>query len=267
MTAAKKTAPATPRVRRQSGTYPIARDEGVPSSNQKQASTGEGAEDRLLAIVAHDLRGPLGAVLGAAHLIARQGDLPDATRRSVDRILRSGERMRRLVELLLEAERARQPGGLPVRVSSARDLRPLVARIVDEVRGEHPDRLILLRAQGPSIAEFDADRVEQVVSNLVVNAVVHGDPIRPVVVGVDADDASAWISVHNEGPPIPPEVLRVLFEPSQRARIERSCSGGLGLGLHIAERIIRAHAGCLSVSSTADSGTRFVASFPRRARR
>lgn len=251
---------------RASGTYPIARPRAT-TSDLEDAGASDAVKDLFLAIVGHDLRGPLSTVLASARILADRGDLARPAREGVDRILRSGERMRRLVEHLLDAARARQPGGIPVSPGPVRDLRPLVGRIIDEVRASHPDHVILQRDTGPAEAEFDEDRMEQVVSNLLMNAVVHGDPTEPIVLSVETDEANARLSVHNHGAPIPPEFMALLFDPFQRARGERDGSNGLGLGLYIAERIMSAHGGSMSVTSSAEAGTRFVATFPRRSSR
>lgn len=245
-----------------SGTFPVTRDR-TPTGERELSEASDAVKELFLAIVGHDLRGPLSTVLASARILADRRDLPDSARPGVERILRSGERMRRLVEHLLDAARARQPGGVPVARDAARDLRPLVARIVDEVRASYPDRWIVQKDEGPAVAEFDEDRMEQVVSNLLGNAVVHGDPTQPIVIWVQADETTARLSVHNHGNPIPPEYMDLLFDPFQRARGERDESKGLGLGLYITERIVSAHGGSMSVSSTAVEGTRFVAAFPR----
>jgi signal transduction histidine kinase len=263
-----------------SGTFAISHERDLPSCREPEAAlrdelqqcasdalerveASDAVKDLFLAIVGHDLRGPLSTVLASARVLSEQPELPASARQGVQRILRSGERMRRLVDQLLDAASARQPGGIPVTLGAERDLRPLVARIVDEVRASHPERAILQRDEGPATARFDADRIEQVVSNLLQNAVVHGDPERPILIWVEADEATARLCVHNHGTPIPPEFMRLLFDPFQRARGKREGAAGLGLGLYIAERIMSAHGGAMSVTSTDVAGTRFEATLPR----
>jgi signal transduction histidine kinase len=229
----------------------------------ERVEASDAVKDLFLAILGHDLRGPLSTVLASARVLGENPELPDAARQGVERILRSGERMRRLVGQLLDAASARQPGGVPVVPGPERDLRPLVARIVDEVRASNGSLQIEHRDHGPVLARFDTDRLEQVVSNLLGNAVVHGDPTRPIKVWVEGDDAVARLSVHNYGTPIPPEFFGLLFDPFKRARGKRDASSGLGLGLYIAERIMSAHGGSIEVWSTEENGTRFDATLPR----
>jgi signal transduction histidine kinase len=279
MTATKVADPDSPSAHG-SGTFAISAERDMPSCHEPEAAlrdelqkcapdarelveANDAVKDLFLAIVGHDLRGPLSTVLASAQVLSEQPELPASARQGVQRILRSGERMRRLVDQLLDAASARQPGGIPMTLGAERDLRPLVARIVDEVRASHPDRLLVQRDEGPAITRFDADRVEQVVSNLLGNAVVHGDPERPIVIWVEADETTARLCVHNHGAPIPPEFIGLLFDPFQRARGKREGAGGLGLGLYIAERIMSAHGGAMSVTSTEVAGTRFEATFPR----
>jgi signal transduction histidine kinase len=229
----------------------------------ERVEASDAVKELFLAILGHDLRGPLSTVLASARVLGERADLPDAARHGVDRIQRSGERMRRLVEQLLDAASARQPGGMAVTPGPARDLRPLLARMVDEVRASHPVAQIEQADAGPVLACFDADRLEQVVSNLLGNAVAHGDPQRPVRTWVECDDDTARVCVHNHGTPIPAESFGLLFDPFKRARGKRDPSGGLGLGRYIAQRNKSAHGGSKSVRTTLEYGTRLEATFPR----
>jgi signal transduction histidine kinase len=135
---------------------------------------------------------------------------------------------------------------------------PLVSRIVDELRAAHPSHVIELEGETAAEADVDADRFERVVSNLVGNAVTHGDPERPVRVRVGANGR---LTVCNQGPPIPAEFLAQLFDPFSRARKPEGRSDGLGLGLYISERIVRAHGGAIQVTSSLEAGTCFDVCF------
>jgi signal transduction histidine kinase len=135
---------------------------------------------------------------------------------------------------------------------------------VEETRAAHPSRTIEL-ATSASVARVDPDRFEQVVSNLLGNAIVHGAPDRPVRVEVAARGAVASVRVRNQGTPIDAESLEHLFNPFQRGVRARlaPAKGGLGLGLYISERIVAAHGGSITVESDERSGTTFEACFPR----
>ena len=121
-----------------------------------------------------------------------------------------------------------------------------------------------MSVEGDCTARIDADRFEQVVSNLLDNAVTHGEKARPVRVEVISATDTVCLSVQNYGPPIDPAFLPLIFSPFARGETTRGSSAGLGLGLYVSERIIAAHGGRLSVQSTQQAGTRFEAVIPRR---
>ena len=219
--------------------------------------------DTFLGILGHDLRNPLNTILMTARLLeARAGT---ATNREIaQRVTRSGVRMQRMIEQLLDLTRARLTAGIPVTLSAeAVDLGELVAGIVDEIRAARPQATLELSVQGDCTARIDADRFEQVVSNLLDNAVTHGEQARPVRVEVISATDTVCLCVQNYGPPIDPAFLPLIFSPFARGETTRGSSAGLGLGLYVSERIIAAHGGRLSVQSTQQAGTRFEAIIPR----
>ena len=138
--------------------------------------------------------------------------------------------------------------------------------MVEEARAYHPDRHIQLHAKKPVIAQFDRSRMEQVISNLIGNAIKHGDPHSPVIVSVVAGTESVVLSVQNEGPPIEDKAKATLFNPMVRnlkdGKVEYGAAAGLGLGLYIAAAIVSAHNGSIEVDSAADRGTTFMVSLP-----
>ena len=114
------------------------------------------------------------------------------------------------------------------------------------------------------MGRVDADRFEQVVSNLLGNAIVHGDKERAITVTLETRGGVASLSVHNFGLPIEVELMPLLFDPFKRGQRPReNRPGGLGLGLYITERIVSAHGGTIAVESSLQGGTRFEAIFPR----
>jgi signal transduction histidine kinase len=155
--------------------------------------------------------------------------------------------------------------GIPVALSAQPvDLRPLVTKIVDEVRVAHPTSTIEMRVAGDCFAQLDVDRFEQVISNVVGNAVAHGDTTKPIRIALTTTPGGVSLTVHNDGTPIDPDFLPMLFNPFARGEKPRGQSEGLGLGLYISERIIDAHGGRLSVQSSLDAGTVFEVILPRR---
>ena len=217
--------------------------------------------DTFLGVVGHDLRFPLGVISLTASTLER--DEPDETRRrALERIVRSAGRMERMIAQLLDLTRLRVGQGLPVRPGPA-DLGALAAGVVDQAREAAPQAELRLEVAGDAVLEGDADRLEQVLDNLVGNAVQHGTPGTPVEVRVDGSDRDAvTLSVHNGGA-VPPEVLRALFEPFT-SRTGKPMRAGLGLGLYISREIVAAHGGAVDVRSTPGEGTAFVVTLPRR---
>jgi two-component system sensor histidine kinase/response regulator len=214
--------------------------------------------EMFVGILGHDLRNPLGAILLGGHyleeVLTDEGQV-----RTVRRMIAAGERMTSMIEQLLDLTRARLAGG----VGFARTCRPLdvgelVQRTADELRST--GRAISVSIEGDAKNAGDADRLLQLLSNIVGNAVQHGAPGTEVAIRVVGQSAHVTVEVENAGL-IPAEMLPTLFNPF-RTRDARS-SRGLGLGLFIAEQIAVAHGGAIDVRS-AGSSTVFTLRLPRR---
>jgi signal transduction histidine kinase len=228
---------------------------------REQAEASDAYKEMFLGILGHDLRNPLTTILTTAGLMKRRGELAPDGGKYLERITTSGVRMVRMIEQLLDVTRARLADGIPVNRSQTHDLVPVVNKIADELRAAHPERRIEVQAAGPCLAHLDPDRFEQVISNLVGNALTHGDPERSVTVAVALRNREIRLRVHNFGPPIDPALLPWLFDPFKR-RDGHDRARGLGLGLYIADRIVSAHAGRIEVESTAETGTSFEVILP-----
>ncbi len=212
-------------------------------------------------VLAHDLRNPLGAILTAAYVIERRAET-DELKAPARRIVSSGERMARMIDQLLDFTRARVGDGIALhRRELALDT--LCRQIVAELSDVYPNARIELVLEPDVRGSWDADRLAQVLSNLVGNACQHGTPNGCVRVELRAlSEAEAELSVENPGA-VAPELLPVLFDPF-RGTMERSDgSQGLGLGLFITQRIVRAHGGDVRVHTSAGK-TRFEVLLPRR---
>jgi signal transduction histidine kinase len=221
------------------------------------------AVDYILGIVGHDLRNPLGAIHMSAALLQKRGALEGWQARAIERTRSSAGRMARIIADLLSYTRTRLGNGLPITRRPGR-LDDIARRVVDELAAANPDRRIAIAARGDPAGEWDPDRLEQVVSNLVSNAVDHGDPESPVEVEVAGEEDAVVLRVRNRGPGLPPEVLAHLFEPFSRPPDEKSRKGsGLGLGLYIAREIVRGHGGDIGVTSEGE--TVITVRLPRRA--
>jgi signal transduction histidine kinase len=229
---------------------------------REQAEANDTFKEMFLAMLGHDLRNPLNTILMTARMMILRQELPPDGQKRIERVISSGQRMHRMIAQILDVTRARLGDGIPVTPNQVCDVSVVVARIVEEARAANPWRIIDLHVDGPSQARMDCDRFEQVVSNLLGNALTHGAPGTPIRVEVGSRGDRASVSVHNEGTPIDPAFLPVLFDPFQRGRPNRG-SDGLGLGLYISDRIVRAHGGEILVESSALRGTRFEAIIPR----
>jgi signal transduction histidine kinase len=227
---------------------------------EQEARVRAERSESFLGILGHDLRNPLNTVLTTARLMTMRNELPPESSKRLGRIITSGVRMQRMIEQILDVARDRLAGGIPVDRTDPCDLAPLVTRIVDEARAANPGLTIELRATA-CIASVDHDRFEQVVSNLLGNAAVHGDATRPIGIDFASRDGFAVLSVHNHGAPIAPELMPRLFDPFKYAATQCRAPG-LGLGLYISERIVTAHGGRIEVESSEARGTRFRVVIP-----
>ena len=221
-------------------------------------------QQRLIAIAGHDLRNPLTAVLVSAQmLLQKREELKPAQANALNRILRSATRIDSLAGLLIDFTYARLGKGIPAR-ASAMDAFAIVERAIEELRETNPGRKIRLQSNAVGLSgSWDPDRVSQLVSNLVSNALQYGAADAPVTVSLSRDAAGALeIRVHNQGPAIAAGLREHLFELYQRGQgAENAHPRGLGLGLFIVREIARAHGGSVDVRSDAQ-GTTFAVSLP-----
>ena len=229
---------------------------------RERAEASDAFKELFLGILGHDLRNPLNTILTSARLMAMRGESRERGVKGLDRIIASGRRMERMITQLLDLTRARLADGIPVERGDERDLGSIVGKIVEEARAAHPSRTIDFHVE-PCSVKVDVDRFEQVISNLLENAIAHGDANTPIRVEVAPSGSMASLRVHNYGTPIDPELLPKLFDPFKQALWAKGRAHGLGLGLYIVERIIAAHDGTLAVTSSAETGTRFEATFAR----
>lgn len=219
----------------------------------------EEARERFIAILGHDLRTPLAAIVSGYELLAGAPlDAPLA--RAVERIGRSATRMEAMIRDVLDFARGRFGSGIPIRRGPCQ-LDRIAAEEVEEMRQAFPGREIRFETSGDLGGVCDPGRVEQLLSNLIGNALQHG--ADPVVVNALGEGDEIILIVHNRGKPIPDGVQARLFEPFVEGT--SSSSGGLGLGLYIANEIVRAHAGSIAVTSSEGLGTRFEIRLPRHA--
>ncbi len=219
--------------------------------------------ERFLGIVSHDLRNPLNVILMSAQSLLREAGQSERANRASQRIASSAERMGRMIGDLLDFTRGRLGGGIPI-TPSPTHLGQLCRRLLDELKALHPTRELVLCADGDLQAEVDPDRVAQLVGNLVKNALDYSPAGTPVTLSLHGEEKAVRLEVHNQGSPIPAEVLPVLFEPFRRGRQgEKSSHSGLGLGLFIVQQIAASHGGSVEARSTQEEGTTFTVHLPR----
>jgi signal transduction histidine kinase len=217
--------------------------------------------EQFMAILGHDLRNPLQAVAMSSALIEKRAS--DAMLKELaGRISTNVRRMSTLIDDILDFARGKLGGGgIHVDINDRADINTALIEVVRELQDGHPERKIIVDIRVGRAARCDIGRLQQVISNLVANALAHGAQERPVVVSAFADDAELILTVSNDGEPIPAEALAKIFEPFWRRSIGPHRQG-LGLGLSICSQIIRAHKGTLSVTSTREAGTTFTARVP-----
>jgi signal transduction histidine kinase len=226
--------------------------------------------DQMMGILGHDLRNPLSAITALAQVTMQRDDLPGDVRERLAQMDRAAKRSLAMIESLLDFSESRLKGTLPIRPVTARPAE-IAARVIEELSIANPERIILLELRGRGSFELDPVRIEQVLSNLVGNALVHGAPDAPIQVFVDVRESEALLAVTNRGPVIPPERTRSLFQPFTQGGAARAAHAGsdrprgLGLGLYIVRQIVTAHGGTVSVDSSPAVGTTFVVRLPRRA--
>jgi PAS domain S-box-containing protein len=246
----------------------IARDvtAAKQSEVERERLTRELAEtlrfnETFVAVVGHDLRNPLNAMLMGAQVLERQ-NLQASSNQVVRQILSSGRRMRGILDDLADLANARLGSGIAV-IREPADAGALLRKVVAEYRASHPDRKLELTQQGELRGRWDASRFEQIVANLIGNALTHGRESSAVTVDVDGLGTEAVVvSVHNQGH-IGEELLPEIFLPFRAGRERTTRGQGLGLGLFIVQQLAAAHEGSVSVTSTERAGTTFTVRLPR----
>jgi len=216
--------------------------------------------EQMVAIVSHDLKNPLTAIKMASGILARE---ERTTRESkmLGHISQSVNRAERMIADLLDLALARVGQGITLSPSTV-DLHAFVGASVDELRMTFPEATLVHQTVGTGNAWLDADRVQQIIGNLVANSVAYGDLQQPITITSRVEQDHAVVSVKNQGPVIPDSLMDVLFEPMIRGAKTGTDSRSVGLGLFIVREIVRAHNGVVSVNSTPESGTTFTATFP-----
>ncbi len=204
--------------------------------------------EQFIAVLGHDVRTPLASIVLGTELLQRE-QLGEKAAGIVERMRRSATRITGLVNDVMDFTRGRMGGGLALNLRNQSNLQQLLEQVIAELRGAYPEREIQTSFHLNGSVYCDGERVQQLLSNLVMNALVHGDAARPVSVGALSQHGLFELRVTNAGAAIGETTIAQLFKPFWRAA-RTAGSEGLGLGLFIVSEIARAHGAKLEVSST-----------------
>jgi sigma-B regulation protein RsbU (phosphoserine phosphatase) len=246
-----------------SGLFGISRDITQRKWAEEEARRHAEFQEQLMGIVSHDIRSPLGAIMNWSRVLAESGTAEEAKQTS-KRIATAAVRIERLTRLLLDFTRTRLVGGVAIEPRSM-DLKDLAAKVAHEFRVAYPQRLVEVEHKGNTQGTWDPDRLGQVASNLVENALKYSPTETPVRLAVRGVRNKVVLEVRNAGRPIPDNLLPHLFEPFRRGpQTARTLKMSYGLGLYIVREIVQAHGGTIEVTSSEDEGTSFLVTLPRR---
>lgn len=223
------------------------------------------SKDIFVGILTHDIRNPLQAITLSTELLIHTGNLTERQKYIAKGALESADRISSLVDNLLDVTRARLGGGLRI-VCAPMDAVFVARQIIDEIRVVHPDRVINLDTPEEAKCEWDKARIGQLFSNMVSNAIQYSFKDTPIWISIKNNSDSIIISFNNDGLPIPPDKINILFDPLTRVSEDSSdqpIKNNLGLGLFITQEIVQAHEGKISVSSSELEGTLFTVKIPR----
>lgn len=243
-------------------------DQAIAESIHEYSKAVNGYRDMFLAMLGHDLRSPLNAVMAASVAIERNAELSDRDLRLIRVIQSSGARMMDLINDMLDFTSSQLGHGIPIRPQAA-DLGELVAEAVRVSQVTHAPREFRITLAGDLTGKWDVGRIRQAISNLLDNAVQHGATDSPITVRICALGANGdlIVAVHNLGPAIPAGEQERIFDPFRRGSSKAEAEGlrsGIGLGLYIAREVAEAHGGGLEVESIVGKGTTFSLRLARR---
>jgi signal transduction histidine kinase len=240
-----------------------AMDEALAASILHFAAEAARMRNLFLGVLSHELRTPLSTIMASGESLLKAAAAGNVLPQAAERTLRGARRIQSLLDDLLDYVRSGLGEGMRV-TPLAIDMGQACARIVGELRANHPSRRIEVEHAGDLACVCDEQRISQAISNLLGNALRHGAPGAPVVVRVDGSSADEIaVSVQNGGEPIPSATRESLFEPLVRGPEADRAGYNLGLGLYIVREIAQAHGGSASVESNALVGTVFTVRIPR----
>ncbi len=249
-------------------------DQSLASGVASYAKRIDESRQMFLAILSHDLRSPLSCIRMATDIVSLDNKDPDVAQ-LLSMIKSNTDAMMQLVSDLIDFSSSGLGLAMPLNRGPV-NLSELCHEVIESFRTSHPSRELRFRSDGDVNGVWDAGRIRQVVSNLMGNAIQHGSPDGPIDLSVTSKRASEGsglqestvvVSVHNDGAPIPQDLLPTIFDPLKRYATPESIlqrnPGSIGLGLYIVREIVVAKGGTLEVTSTSEKGTTFTVCIPR----
>jgi signal transduction histidine kinase len=241
-------------------------DQAMAESIIAFSSRAEFTADLFLAILGHDLRGPLATMALSGQLLARPGVDPEQIAQIGGRVRRSARLMTTIIEDLLGYTSTQLGRGMPVTLARV-DVGAICRAAADDARATHPGVNYDLRSSGDLTGSYDATRLQQLFTNLLFNAAQYGAPASDVIVWMEGERDEIVVRVKNDGPVIPEGALSTIFRPLVQLPLDDDAENrprtSMGLGLFVAREIVSAHGGTISVASSEAAGTTFTVRLPR----
>jgi hypothetical protein len=218
----------------------------------------------FMGILGHDLRNPLAAISGVQSILKLSKNLSEKEKSLLGRSGSSVKRMTELINNLLELTNLRLGSGMTINKSPV-DLSKQSEKIVQELQLGYPEAELILESPGPVQGDWDVIRLDQLMTNLITNALRHGKPGGPVSVSISAKANEAFFKVHNEGPPISENIKEMISKGVfTKTKGDPEKKDSYGLGLYIIKQIVDGHKGKMEVKSNKKNGTTFIITLPRR---
>ena len=241
-------------------------DQALSESVSRYSHDLDSSKEMFLAMLGHDLRSPLGAIMMSAEFMLERQRMDETDRTLAARVSHSATRMQRMIGDLLDFTRSRLGNGIPV-VRGRMDMEEVLRGVAAEILAAHPHRRIDISTNGDVTGEWDDSRIAHAMTNLIGNAIEHGAADAAVAITVNGLPEHIVTTIHNSGTPISAAQLNDIFGPMKSREVtarNEGSYGNLGLGLYIAERIVNAHNGEITVESSIEKRTSFVVRLPRR---
>ncbi len=237
-------------------------EQAVNDAATEFSNTLRDIQEKLSQTLAHDLRNPIAAAKVSATLILRRPEDENNCIKNASRISNCLDRLDKMISDLLDASRIRAGEKLPLEMKMC-DLDWIVREVASEAGMVH-NMIFKVDSESACLGLWNEDGLRRVLENLTTNAVKYGDKNKSITISIEQDQQMASFCVHNEGDPISPDDLPILFQEFRRAKSVENKSGW-GLGLAMVEGMVESHKGSIKVESTAAKGTTFTVKLPKKA--